>query len=72
LLIFSNVLGFALPGDQALQQQLVDSALTQFPIIGDQLTDDAQPLRGSGAGLAVGTGYARYRAPRSLHPCQSM
>jgi YihY family inner membrane protein len=62
LLIFSTVLGFALPGNQALQQQLVDSALAQFPIIGDQLTDNAQPLRGSGAGLAVGILVALYGA----------
>jgi membrane protein len=62
LLIFSTVLGFALPGNQALQQQLVHSALAQFPIIGDQLTDTAQPLRGSGAGLAIGILVALYGA----------
>jgi YihY family inner membrane protein len=60
LLIFSTVLGFALPGNHALQQQLVHSALAQFPIIGDQLTDTAQPLRGSGAGLAIGILVALY------------
>ena len=60
LLIFSTVLGFVLPGNQVLQEQLVDSALAQFPIIGDQLTDTAQPLRGSGAGLAVGILVALY------------
>jgi YihY family inner membrane protein len=62
LLVFSTVLGFALPGNEALQQQLVDSALAQFPIIGDQLTDTAQPLRGSGTGLAVGILVALYGA----------
>ncbi|HEX2298983.1 MAG TPA: YhjD/YihY/BrkB family envelope integrity protein, partial [Pseudonocardiaceae bacterium] len=62
LLIFSTVLGFALPGNQPLQQQLVHSALAQFPIIGDQLTDNAQPLRGSGAGLVVGILVALYGA----------
>jgi membrane protein len=62
LLIFSTVLGFALPGNETLQQQLVDSALAQFPIIGDQLTDNAQPLRGSGTGLAVGILVALYGA----------
>ncbi|HEX2299829.1 MAG TPA: YhjD/YihY/BrkB family envelope integrity protein, partial [Pseudonocardiaceae bacterium] len=62
LLIFSTVLGFALPGNQALQQQLVHSALAQFPIIGDQLTDTAQPLRGSGLGLATGILVALYGA----------
>jgi membrane protein len=51
---FSPVLGFLLPGNPELQQQLINSALSQFPIIGDQLTSSAQPLRGSGSGLAIG------------------
>jgi YihY family inner membrane protein len=60
LLIFSTVLGFLLPGNPELQQQLIGSALSQFPIIGDQLTSSAQPLRGSGSGLAVGILVALY------------
>ena len=31
LLIFSTVLGFLLPGNPDLQQQLIGSALAQFP-----------------------------------------
>jgi membrane protein len=54
LLVFATVLGFLLPGNPGLRGQLVDSALAQFPIIGDQLTSTAQPLQGSGVGLAVG------------------
>lgn len=60
LLIFSTVLGFLLPGNPELQQQLIQSALSQFPIIGDQLTSSAQPLRGSGSGLVVGVLVALY------------
>lgn len=60
LLIFSTVLGFLLPGNPALQQQLIDGALGQFPIIGDQLRSNAQPLRGSGTGLAIGIAVALY------------
>jgi membrane protein len=60
LLIFSTVLGFLLPGNSALQQQLIDSALGQFPIIGDQLGSTAQPLRGSGWGLTIGILVALY------------
>ena len=58
LLIFSTVLGFLLPANPALQQQLIDSALGQFPIIGDQLGSTAQPLRGSGWGRRSGSGGA--------------
>ena len=60
LLIFSTVLGFLLPDNPELQQQLIDSALSQFPIIGDQLSSSAQPLRGSGTGLAIGIVVALY------------
>lgn len=48
LLIATTVLGFVLHGNPALQQQLIGSALAQFPIIGDQLTNTAHPLQGSG------------------------
>jgi membrane protein len=60
LLIFSTVLGFVLPGNPVLQQQLIESALGQFPIIGDQLRSSAQPLRCSGSGLAIGILVALY------------
>ena len=60
LLVISTVLGFLLPGNPGLQEQLIDSALAQFPIIGDQLTSTAQPLRGSGVGLAIGIVVALY------------
>ncbi|WP_252435422.1 YihY/virulence factor BrkB family protein [Pseudonocardia humida] len=60
LLIMATVLGFVLPGHPELQQQLIDSALAQFPIIGDQLTSGTQPLRGSGWGLVTGIVVALY------------
>ena len=60
LLVMATVLGFVLPGNPDLQQQLIDSALAQFPIIGDQLTSGTQPLRGSGWGLATGIVVALY------------
>ena len=37
LLIASSLLGFVLQGDQALQAELLDSALSRFPIVGTQL-----------------------------------
>ena len=64
LLIFSTVLGFLLPANPQLQQQLIDSALSQFPIIGDQLTSSAQPLRGSGAGFGDRDPGRALRRPR--------
>ena len=37
LLIASSVLGFVLQGDDELRKNLLDSALSQFPIVGTQL-----------------------------------
>ena len=53
LLLLSTVLGFTLAGNPEMQQQILDSTLAQFPVIGDQL-GDPQGLRGSGVGLAIG------------------
>jgi membrane protein len=60
LLIATTVLGFVLHGHPALAQQLLGSAVGQFPIIGEQLADTAHPLRGSAAGLTIGISVALY------------
>ncbi len=52
LLLLSSLLGFALQGDPHLQQQILHSTLSQFPVIGAQLGTTG--LRGSGVGVAVG------------------
>src|SRR5215217_4093724 len=54
LLLMTTILGFVLQGDPGLQDDLVDSTLSQLPIIGSQLRDNVQTLEGSGVGLAVG------------------
>src|SRR5690349_18387763 len=54
LLLLVTILGFVLDSDPQLQEELLDSALAQFPVIGSQLTDNVQSLSGSGAGLALG------------------
>jgi YihY family inner membrane protein len=53
LLLLSTILNFVLAGDPALQQRVLNSALGQFPIVGDQLSK-AHGVSGSGIGLAVG------------------
>jgi membrane protein len=53
LLIGSTILGFILAGNQHLQQQLLNSALQQFPVIGKELNTPRR-LGGGPAGLIVG------------------
>jgi membrane protein len=53
LLLLSTVLGFVLVGDAHLQQEVLHSAVSQFPVIGEQL-NDPQRIGGGTAGLFIG------------------
>jgi membrane protein len=59
LLLFSTILGFVLRGDPQLQQQLLHSALQQFPVIGPQLAAPER-LGGGVTGLVIGVLGALY------------
>lgn len=61
LLLLASILGFVLQGRPDLQQQVLDSTLSQFPVIGDQLSDP-QGLRGSIGAIVVGALVAIYGA----------
>src|SRR5690349_4986762 len=61
LLISSSVLGFVLQGDGDLRDRLLNSALSQFPIVGDQL-GRPEGLTGSASAIVVGAVVALYGA----------
>jgi len=54
LLLLATILGYALHGNAHLQRQVLDSALAQFPVIGNQVTANVQSFHGSAAGLVIG------------------
>jgi membrane protein len=56
LLVAVTVLGFLLQGDTDLSQRIVDSALAQFPIIGERIRGSVEGSRLQGSGLALGVG----------------
>jgi len=58
LLVLVTVLGIVLEGNETLRTDLVDGALGQIPVIGDQIADSSQPLTGSIAVLVVGLATA--------------
>jgi membrane protein len=60
LLLLVTILGFALHGDPHLQARLLDSALSQFPVIGTQLRENVRASSGSGLGLAAGIAGTLY------------
>ncbi len=61
LLLLASILGFALRGDEELRVRILDSALSQFPVIGDQLRAP-QGLQGRGTAIIVGALTAVYGA----------
>lgn len=54
LLLLVTALGFALQGSPGLQQRVLDSALAQFPVIGDQIGRNIHSFHGSVLGLVIG------------------
>ncbi|MEO7059591.1 MAG: YihY/virulence factor BrkB family protein [Lapillicoccus sp.] len=59
LLLLTSVLGFVLQGDAALQQRILHSAISDFPVIGTQISAPSG-LRGSGVAILVGAVGAVY------------
>ncbi len=59
LLLLSTVLGFILSGHPDLQKHILDSALHQFPVVGNQL-NDPKHLGGGAVGLVVGVAGSLY------------
>ena len=61
MLLGTSILGLILRGEPQWQEQILNSALSQFPIIGDEL-GRPEGLQGSIAGVAVGAIAALYGA----------
>jgi membrane protein len=53
LLLLTTILGFVLAGHEQLQQQILDSAVGQLPVVGDQLGQPKQ-IGGGVVGLTIG------------------
>ena len=70
LLLFTSILGFVLQDDPDLQQRVLDSTLSQFPVIGEQL-GDPEGLRGNGAALVISILVAVYGALGVAHAIQN-
>ena len=60
LLLLATVLGFALSGNPALREQLIHSALANFPVVGEQLRSEVHPLEGNTTALVIGIAGTLY------------
>jgi YihY family inner membrane protein len=54
LLVFATVVAIVARDDPALQQRLLDSAVSQFPVVGTDIRQSVGELSGSPAALAIG------------------
>jgi inner membrane protein YhjD len=54
LLVFTTVLGLVFEGRPDVQRGLLDSALANFPVVGDQIRSDIGTAQGSGLVLVAG------------------
>lgn len=70
LLALVTVLGFVLSGREELQQRIVDSALAQYPVLGDQIEENIGALDGDLVTLAIGLGGALWAGLGALQALQ--
>jgi YihY family inner membrane protein len=54
LLVFATLLAYALAHNPVLQQEMIDAAVAQFPVLGTQIEGSIRAIEGSGIGLVVG------------------
>jgi membrane protein len=54
LLLLTTFLGYGLHGSPHFQRQVLDSALAQFPVVGDQIATNIHSFHGSVPGLVIG------------------
>jgi YihY family inner membrane protein len=62
LLLLLAILGFVLHDNPHLQQQVPNSALSEFPVVGDQIGHNIHSFHGSGVAVAVGVAAGLYGA----------
>jgi membrane protein len=54
LLVFTTVLGFVLQGDSQLRKDIIGSAMSQLPFVGQQISADPSKLHGNAVVLVLG------------------
>ncbi|MFL5738553.1 MAG: YihY/virulence factor BrkB family protein [Actinomycetota bacterium] len=54
LLVLVTVVSMVIEGNAKLQETIINSAVAQFPVVGDQIAKNVHAISGSGVALAIG------------------
>jgi YihY family inner membrane protein len=67
LLAATTILGFVLEGNDQLREDIVDSALSQIPVVGSKIADNAgAPLEGNTWALVIGLATALWASMKAF------
>ena len=66
LLAATTILGFVLEGNEDLQQRIIDGALADIPVLGQQLEADPTSLTGNWWALIIGLGGALWSSTKAF------
>ena len=66
MLAATTILGFLLEGNEDLQQRIIDGALADIPVLGQQLESDPSSLGGNWWALIIGLGAALWSATKAI------
>jgi uncharacterized BrkB/YihY/UPF0761 family membrane protein len=66
LLAATTILGFVLDGNEELQQRIIDGALADIPVLGQELQRDPTSLTGNWWALIIGLGGALWSASKAF------
>jgi len=66
LLAATTILGFVLEGNKDLQQRIIDGALADIPVLGQELQDDPASLTGNWWALIIGLGGALWSSTKAF------
>jgi YihY family inner membrane protein len=71
LLALVTILRFVLSGNEHLQREILDSALAQFPVIGDDLSRNVGSIQGDPVALVIGLAGAVWGGLRAMTAAQT-
>lgn len=71
LMVLASIASLVLKGRTDLQEQLVRSALSQFPVIGTQIREEVGSIEGSGVAVAVGLALALWAGLGGVRAAQA-